>query len=109
MVTLYRLAVTVPRTSLEQTMFFWLCRESMRSTSTRLASLTWISTVPSSLTATSDLLTMRPSGLGASTGGLRVAGSAGRSSTAVGAGAAAGLSVVVAGAPSVDGAAPGAV
>src|SRR5690242_20659204 len=60
-VTLYRLAVTVPRTSLEQMMFFWLWSESMRRTSTRLASLTWISTVPSSETLTSDLLTLRPS------------------------------------------------
>src|SRR3954447_4867294 len=37
-------------------MFFWACRESMRSTSIRLASLTWISTVPTSLTATSPSL-----------------------------------------------------
>src|SRR5438270_10095709 len=37
-------------------MFFWACRLSMRSTSIRLASLTWISTVPMSLTATSPSL-----------------------------------------------------
>src|SRR6266704_6728923 len=68
MVTLYRLAVTVPLTSLLQIMFFWDCKESMRSTSTRLASFTWISTVPSSETLTSDLETLRPSGLAASAG-----------------------------------------
>src|SRR2546423_12090507 len=68
MVTLYRLAVTVPLTSLLQMMFFCDCSESMRRTSTRLASLTWISTVPSSETLTSDLETLRPSGLGTSVG-----------------------------------------
>ena len=42
-------------------MFFWLCSESIRKTSIRLASLTWISTVPASETLTSELLTERPS------------------------------------------------
>src|SRR3954471_11499917 len=56
-VTSYRLALTVPRTSLLGMMFFWLWRDSIRRTSTRLASLTWISTVPTSFTLTSAAVT----------------------------------------------------
>src|SRR5438105_15045758 len=51
----------VPRTSLLGRMFVLDCMLSMRRTSTRLASLTWISTVPESLlTATSEAVTLRP-------------------------------------------------
>src|SRR4051812_39191847 len=83
-VTSYRLAVTTPWTSLDATMFFWLWIDSIRSTSTRLASLTWISTVPASETLTSSLLTDLPLGAGSTATGW-VAGSAAGAVAGVGA------------------------